>query len=464
MKLCRRCEQNLPLSSFRNGKTAPRVCKSCLSKLFAGTVFTMNATEAASFMARLEAGETLRLIVGGGGNTICSKKAFDKHCELNLEWGAKALDLAERNRKLADKRKGRSDPNLPVRPTNVPEEGIPTFPDLKARNFSITDCATIERCMDCPHPADCAAVGECLDTINARAVHPHCVEYMTPMQATQCMSALEDGMSKRWLTGYLKGTNAIVSASKFEKHCARYPIWGSWALALVERNRKLADRKKGHRGGREFCSKGHSYAIHGKSYLQKDGRWHRQCLACVSFRHSNPTHTPKPELVEKVRAAVMVGTRISALAKRHSATFVCDFRQIRAIRRLHHDIAEMIDRTSQQPRPIVRRPAIIRATNLREPTLTGVIAAPPDPLFTLADQTISRSIPPHIRRDAVVMLATALWLGEVRSEDVGQAAKVFVRAAWKEDSVDMRFVSLDAPALHHSKTPLIERISVGLWS
>jgi hypothetical protein len=53
-----------------------------------------------------------------------------------------------------------------------------------------------------------------------------------------------------------------------------------------------------------------------------------------------------------------------------------------------------------------------------------VIAASTDPLFTLADQTILSMIPPHIRRDAVVMLATALWLGEVKSEDVGQAAKI----------------------------------------
>ncbi|MCK1382372.1 hypothetical protein IVB33_39065 [Bradyrhizobium sp. 24] len=111
-----------------------------------------------------------------------------------------------------------------------------------------------------------------------------------------------------------------------------------------------------------------------------------------------------------------------------------------------------------------RRSSIIRVTILREPTLTGVIAAPTDPLFTLADQTVSRLVPTHIRRDAVVMLATALWLGEVKSEDVGQAAKIFVRAAWKEDSVDPRFVSLDAPAFRGGKTPLLERLSAGLWS
>ena len=419
---------------------------------------------AEEFMRRLVAGHSLRRITSGGeghGPALVTPNRFKRHCELHPEWSAKALELAERNRKLADKKKGRRDPNLPVRPTN--EEDIPTFPELKARNFSIPDCAAIETCANCPHPADCAAVGECLDTINARAVHPHCVEYMTPMQAAQCMSALEEGMSKRALTGYVDGTKAIVSGSKFAKHCVRYPTWAAWALALVERNRKMADKKKGRRGP-EFCIHGHAFAAHGKSYLQGDGRWHRRCMACTSFRHTHPTHTPKPVLVEKVRAAVIAGTRISALTKRHSPMFVCDFRQIRAIRRLHNDIAEMIDRNSQQRRLIVPRPAIIRSTNLREPTLTGVIAAPADPLFTLADQTIARSIPTHIRRDAVVMLATALWLGEVKPEDVGQASKMFVRAAWKENSVDPRFISLDAPAFRDSEVPLIERVSTGLWS
>ncbi|WP_143274185.1 hypothetical protein [Bradyrhizobium canariense] len=466
MKHCRRCEQDLPFSSFRTGKKAPRVCESCLSKLIAGAVFTMNAKEAMAFMARLEAGETLRTIVGGGGNTICSKKAFRKHCELYPEWGTKAACLAQRNRKLADKRKGRSNPNLPVRPKSVTEQEIATFPELRARNFGVSACAAVKACSNCPHPADCAAVGECLDTINARAAIPHQEKYMRPAQAAACMSALENGMSKRWLTGYVKGTKAIASANKFEKHCDKYRNWGAWALALVERNRKLADKKKGHRGGREFCSHGHSFAVHGKSYLQADGRWHRQCLACVSFRHSNPTHTPKPELVEKVRAAVIAGTRVTALSDRHSETFVCDFRQMKAIRRLHNDIAEMIDRNSHQPRFVAPRAAIIRATNLREPTLTGVIAAPADPLFTLADQVIPRNLPPHIRRPAVSSLAAALWLKEVAPEDAGRVAKMFVNAAWKEDAVDRRFISLDAPAFRDGSVPLIERISErqGIWA
>ncbi|OSI68884.1 hypothetical protein BSZ22_19860 [Bradyrhizobium canariense] len=139
---------------------------------------------------------------------------------------------------------------------------------------------------------------------------------------------------------------------------------------------------------------------------------------------------------------------------------------MKAIRRLHNDIAEMIDRNSHQPRFVAPRAAIIRATNLREPTLTGVIAAPADPLFTLADQVIPRNLPPHIRRPAVSSLAAALWLKEVAPEDAGRVAKMFVNAAWKEDAVDRRFISLDAPAFRDGSVPLIERISErqGIWA
>lgn len=110
MQQCRRCEQNLLLSSFGYGgrSRSRKFCHDCFSAIVNGEVFTMNPTEAGAFKTRLEAGETLRMIVGGAnGAPICSAAAFYKHCKLHPEWEAGALDLAERNRKLADNRKGK---------------------------------------------------------------------------------------------------------------------------------------------------------------------------------------------------------------------------------------------------------------------------------------------------------------------------------------------------------------------
>ncbi|MGF6431515.1 hypothetical protein [Bradyrhizobium elkanii] len=71
-----------------------------MTAICSGQIFTMNATEAATVMARLQAGEALRTIIGGfGGTPICSKKAFEMHCDLHPEWGTKAQALAKANSK-----------------------------------------------------------------------------------------------------------------------------------------------------------------------------------------------------------------------------------------------------------------------------------------------------------------------------------------------------------------------------
>ncbi|MGL9621569.1 hypothetical protein QRQ56_26495 [Bradyrhizobium sp. U531] len=88
MQQCRRCEQNLPLSSFGYGgrSRARKFCHGCFSAIVNGEVFTMNSTEAGTFMVRLEAGHSLRMLTGGADEPpICSADAFRRHCELHPE-------------------------------------------------------------------------------------------------------------------------------------------------------------------------------------------------------------------------------------------------------------------------------------------------------------------------------------------------------------------------------------------
>lgn len=289
---------------------------------------------------------------------------------------------------------------------------------------------------------------------------------MTPVQAEACTTALEEGKSQRAITGI---SGAMVSYTKLHKHIAAHPIWGAWVQALIERNFRWADRKKGHMRNRTVCKHGHDMSVHGRTYLQRDGRLHRQCMACTGFRHSNPTHTPKPDLVAKVVAAIERGQRVSVFTQKFKKrdTFICDFRQLRAVRRLRPELESKIFKNAE--RPVIIRPAkrrVIRPpsgpfivhSNVRAPALTGIIAAQADPLFTLADNSIARSVRPDIRRMAVNLLSVALWLGEVKPEDVGKASMTFVRAAWAEDSGSRRFVSLDAPRFRNRETSWIETI------
>lgn len=97
---CRRCELDLPATDFHRGSrdTPTKICKTCISAICGGQIFTMNANEATTLMARLESGEALRTIVSSyGGTPICSKKAFEMHCDLHPKWGAKARALAKAN-------------------------------------------------------------------------------------------------------------------------------------------------------------------------------------------------------------------------------------------------------------------------------------------------------------------------------------------------------------------------------
>ncbi|PDT68507.1 hypothetical protein CO675_39175 [Bradyrhizobium sp. C9] len=65
----------------------------------------MNSTEAAILLERLEAGETLRILTSHR-DSICSRKAFLRHCEQHPEWGKKAQALADRNALIAFNRRG----------------------------------------------------------------------------------------------------------------------------------------------------------------------------------------------------------------------------------------------------------------------------------------------------------------------------------------------------------------------
>ncbi|QOZ24101.1 hypothetical protein [Bradyrhizobium sp. CCBAU 51753] len=106
---CRCCEKELLLSSFypaaHDKQRVSRTCISCADAINAGSItFTMNATEADRFIERLEAGDTLRLILNRK-DAICQKKAFLKHCELHPAWAERAHQLAQRNAAEAQNRK-----------------------------------------------------------------------------------------------------------------------------------------------------------------------------------------------------------------------------------------------------------------------------------------------------------------------------------------------------------------------
>src|ERR1700712_4477060 len=67
------------------------------------------AEMAVKFMSALQSGSTLRHLISGGKQLadtfIVGAARFKKHCELNPEWGAEAVRLANANRKVVEKRR-----------------------------------------------------------------------------------------------------------------------------------------------------------------------------------------------------------------------------------------------------------------------------------------------------------------------------------------------------------------------
>lgn len=67
------------------------------------------AEMAIKFMSALQAGSTLRYLISGGiqhaDTFIVGAARFNKHCELNPDWGAEALRLANANRKVVEKKR-----------------------------------------------------------------------------------------------------------------------------------------------------------------------------------------------------------------------------------------------------------------------------------------------------------------------------------------------------------------------
>jgi hypothetical protein len=432
-------------------------------------------------MAAIEGGMTKRQLVGyvkGTEKAIVSHNKFDKHCAKYPIWGAKVRELLEINRKLADKRKGkiRRTPDMDARIEAFrqaeAQQTLQEFPELKARNFSNPHYGMMAVCVSCPHPNDCATRGECLDTVNARASSPHSAEYMTPAQAKACTAALEEGNSQRTITGI---SGAIVSHKKLHKHIAAHPIWGAWVQALIERNFRWADRKKGHMRNRTVCKHGHDLSVHGRTYLQRDGRLHRQCMACTYVRHVHPTHTPKPEIISKVIAAVDAGQKVSLFTRKYTKpeTFICDFRQLRAVRRLHPELEQKISANSA--RPIIIRPAkrritraasssVIVRSNIRTPTLTGVIAGQSHEIFTAVDRAIPRNLDFETRKEVMSDMMLAILEGTLTIEEAPRRYREFLRNTNHMFPTKYAPPSLDAPAFRDSEIPLIERVSVGLWS
>ncbi|MGY4355370.1 hypothetical protein ACVWZR_004421 [Bradyrhizobium sp. i1.3.1] len=472
MKQCRRCEQNLPLSSFGyGGRSRLRTfCHACFSAIVNGEVFTMNPTEADTFMTRLEAGQSLRMLTGGAGEPpICSADAFRKHCELNPEWGAKALALVEANSK------SRIQDGIVKRTTGrtACNQGHPLSPEIIARMQA-------ERRYDHRWCEACARRWQGVGRYFAEEADviepPANVERLTLSGGSRFLSADDIALIESWL---IKGASlrkllGAWDAIRFRIVLKNNPDLESRLRPIIKRNAKVAVVVGSRKRRISHCKYGHELTIENTGIKPSNGS--RFCLTCNRTFAGAPV---TPQMLDNVERGLLTGMSVGDLTtprdgKRPAITYA----QWRTVRRTRPDVNERFMRA-------LRNPATIRSfmsgnTIARVPGLT--LAAPADfvrsdvPLYTPqeGDTEWLLSLTPHYwsdadRMDVVGNIFLALFDRKLRREDVPGRMKEFRKQhndmfSYKDYGSARAPLSLDVPIFAEGKTTRGETIQTGLWS
>lgn len=470
MKQCRRCEQNLPLSSFRTGKTAPRVCNPCLSELIGGAVFTMNAAEAESFMARLEAGEAIRTVATGGASSICSKKAFLKHCELNPEWGAKALALAKANSKsrILDGVFKRM-----VEGRTACNNGHPLSEDSidrmhETRKWDHRWCETCVRRWQ--------GVGRYLAE-DAGVIEPPQIEApLSLSKGSRFLIAGDIEMIEEWLSKgvSLRKLLSYYDVWRLKLYRKNNPAWDAKFKPIIIRNSKIAVALGSRKLRKTHCKNGHELTEENTHINAVSG--FRACAACHRAFNGAPV---TPQMIQNVERGLLTGMSFSDLTRSVGGSrSIISGKQLRNLRTSRPDVNERFALAARNPATIrsfasagtVAPFGGLLASTSRDFLRNDIELYLPrdgdyDWLFSLTPRYLSQNA-----RDIIVS-DIFLELSERRVDRAGvpSCAKRMIAAYNKENPMkaygDIRApLPLDAPAYLDGTMSRVEIVSEGLWA
>ncbi|SFO74646.1 hypothetical protein SAMN05216330_104473 [Bradyrhizobium sp. Ghvi] len=252
-----------------------------------------------------------------------------------------------------------------------------------------------------------------------------------------------------------------------------------WADALLRsaENARQAKIRAAHRNMmlRTHCKRGHELTaqtcriITVKHHVQTHGTWqHRECQICR--REFNKTSKFTAEQINALVKGAKAGLTISQLTNyRYPGTRVMRVNQYNTAMRADPQLAATLEPIFAKNRSVALRLAHPRKLIVPRridsgPALTGIIAGPSNEIFTAVNRAVPRHLDFETRKEVMSEMMLAILEGTLAIEDAPQRWREFSRAAYRMFPTKYGPVSLDAPAFHDSDTPLIERISVGLWS
>jgi hypothetical protein len=314
----------------------------------------------------------------------------------------------------------------------------------------------MKNCAICPHQNDCLNVGSCLDDLNAPWIairnHP---QLMTPAQATECMAALERGLTRRRISGGGALGKPIVSGGKFEKHCATFPQWGARAKELAKA--KSADSLKGSfRSTFTHCKYGHPFS--GDNLYLAPGRKERKCLACLKRRGERERRVSEQQ-ARRVVEALNEGKTISNITKSGTQFYILNHRALFLFRQKHPKFDQFVVSRSTANAKIHHAEATARRFRmLRAPN----IAAHGEDIFAVIRSAVPANLLAQIRDDVIGAMALEIVEGKLRVADIRCRVHEYVTAQYRAFS---KFgpLSLDARLYDDGATTLGDTISRGLW-
>jgi hypothetical protein len=274
---------------------------------------------------------------------------------------------------------------------------------------------------------------------------------LPPEMAIKFMERLKAGKTLTALTSGRKPHGPrMVTAGRFKKHCQLNPAWGAEANRLAAVNAKAADKLKSSvaKTSRAHCSRGHDFALSGMAFKKHvNGKRYRYCKIC-NTENSRKGGKISVEVVEKIKALVRSGNSLSSFTGGGRPGYLARFYSVKLLRAQDPEL----DR-------LVRSNCGHRISNLREPTLTGRIAAQPDEIFSAVDGAVSRRLPRHIRDHVMGRLSLDILELRVDISAVVHFARLYTREAYNEIEYP-KARSLDARVSADSRMTLLDRVSV----
>ncbi|KRR11302.1 hypothetical protein CQ12_05615 [Bradyrhizobium jicamae] len=319
--------------------------------------------------------------------------------------------------------------------------------------------------------------GHAMTPENTAIVHPKHSKYPW-RQCRTCMDLTQADVEA--VEAHMRGGGTFRDLSlPFTKkmgldiYRALNPEWSEQMLTIARANarekKKVAFAALAQQ--RTHCKNGHELTPDNVRIVvvRRNGWQQRECKTCRAEWDKRGRYTA--EQITAVVEAVKSGSSIAQVTKRGGdRPALIKFNGLAAAMRADPALENLL-------RPLSRRNNVtalrarwigLRSNVTRGPTLTGIIAAPPNEIFTAVDNAVPRNIDFHQRKEIMSEMMLAILEERLVLEDVRARYPEFLRASYRmfahRSYGDIRTpLPLDAPAYLEGTMLRVETVSTPFW-